>query len=223
MLSYQGTTDLRYHIKPTPRDLIHPTRPRTRPLQQIGKAQAEEPQHASRAVQPRRLEGGRPGRGARRARLAAGPRVDDGGVGRRAGRPGGRRRRRRRVGRLGVLCAAGVVGAAGARARVVRPARRYALAAVLHADKVRERQGVLGDVGLGAVGAEAAVGEGFRIAGVHRRPGLCLVLTDWGAIVDLGGAPALSLRKGDRVGVDVVVCPDCSNESRRGGQQRCPE
>lgn len=60
-----------------------------------------------------------------------------------------------------MLGAAGVVGAAGARARVVGAARRDALVAVLDADEVRERQGVLGDVGLGAVGAEAAVGQFF--------------------------------------------------------------
>ena len=126
-------------------------------LQQVGEPQAEQPQHASGAVQPGQLERGRPRRGGR-AGLAGRARVDVGAVGRRAG--AGRRRRRRGVGRLGVQGAAGVVVAAGGRARVVLAARRHALGAPLGAHEVRQRQRVLGDVGLGAVAAEAAVREG---------------------------------------------------------------
>jgi hypothetical protein len=66
-----------------------------------------------------------------------------------------------RVGSLGVLSAAGVVLTARGSALHVALAALDALVAPFGADKVGERQGVLGDVGLEAIATDAAVGESF--------------------------------------------------------------
>lgn len=116
---------------------------RTYPLQQIRKTQRKQPQHPSRAINPHHLQRNRPGRAALgRASLPGVPGVYGSRVRRRAGGARGRRRRRG-VGRCWMLCAAGMVGAAVARARVVGPAGRDALVAVLDAHEVGKRQGVL--------------------------------------------------------------------------------
>lgn len=172
--------------RPVPSNQPQPYRSGRPPSQQVRKPQAEQPQHARGAVQPDHLERGRPGGTALAAAapaIAGRARVDGSAVRRGAAGSGGRRRPRprprgrRRVRRRGVERPAGVVAAAGGRARVVLPARRHALGAPLGADEVGERQGVLGDVGPGPVAAEAAVREAVLFGWKEAGRGICQFLS----------------------------------------------
>lgn len=114
---------------------------------------------------------------------------------------------------------------AGAGARVVLAAGFHALVAPFRASEVGQGQGVLGDVGLLAVAAEAAVGQGFRVTGVDRGGSRGVLLADDGASAELGLAPRGADAERNRIRVDVVVGTgnrgkDGGNSQDRGSERR---
>ncbi len=139
---------------------------------------------------------------------AVGQAVEDLGGGRSRGR-GRSGRRGGRVDAGGALRTAGVLLAAVRGALVVTAARRDALGTPGYADVVGEGQGVLGDVGLLAVAADAAVGERV-LGGLSARRRVTRsddeVQTYRVAGVDLRGA-GRRLKADGRAATPLIVAP----------------
>lgn len=130
-----------------------------------------------------------------------------------------------RVAGVWSLSTAGMVGTARRRACVVTTAVLLALVAPLSADEVRESLRVLSDVGLHAILAHAAVGQGVGVArvvlgghGVYAGD----LEADERALSLILLAPVVSLGLGHRIGIDRVrVVELCAalggGEASKGG------
>jgi len=118
-----------------------------------------------------------------------------------------------------VLRAARVVLPAVAGAGVVLAAGGDALVTPLLADEVGQRQRVLGDVGLLAVAADAAVGQGRGIASVDIGGARRNQLADDGAGAKLTAAPRLASGQRNAVRVDDIVGLGADSEEGRGCSQ----
>lgn len=94
----------------------------------------------------------------------------------------------------------------------------YTLVPPLLADEVGKRQGILGDIGLAAITADAAVGELFGVAFVDLGGAIASLLANDRADIPLLSAPGLSLAKRDAVRVDHVVGVGHSEEGGGNSQ-----
>lgn len=86
----------------------------------------------------------------------------------------------------------------------VLAAARVAPNAPLHAGEVRQGQGELGQVGLDAAAADAAVGQHVAVAGVKLGVSGRVLRADEGAAADLALAPLVADLGRDRVRIDIV-------------------
>lgn len=88
---------------------------------------------------------------------------------------------------------------------VVLTAGLGALSAPFRAGEVGQGQGVLGDVGLNATAADAAIGQGFRVTSVDLGGSSRVLRADDGASAQLTLAPVGTDAERDRIRFDVVV------------------